>query len=86
MAQEHLLDILVCPWCLGGLERGEDRLACRKCRAVYAIEEGIPNMLIEEAELHCTECGGRLEIREGAAGCAPCGRSWPVNERRTDLK
>jgi len=49
---KKLLDVLACPKCKGGLdyEKAKQRLACRKCRLAYRIEEGIPIMLVEEAE------------------------------------
>jgi len=48
-----LLEILVCPKCKGDLEyRTEpvEELVCHQCRLVYAVEEGIPIMLIDEAK------------------------------------
>ena len=48
----ELLDILVCPKCKGSLEHHEgppEVLICRSERLVFAVEEGIPIMLIEEA-------------------------------------
>lgn len=49
---EELLDILVCPECKGELEyREEDEeLLCHECRLRYGIDDGIPVMLVEEAE------------------------------------
>lgn len=47
-----LLEILVCPKCRGELEYREDEqaLLCQRCRLRYRIEDGIPVMLIDEAE------------------------------------
>ena len=47
----ELLEILVCPRCKGDLEyRTEpESLVCHVCRLVYAVEDGIPVMLIDEA-------------------------------------
>ena len=47
-----LLDVLACPKCKGNLnyETGKSRLTCKKCRLAYRVEEGIPIMLVEEAE------------------------------------
>ena len=55
MSQElskKLLDVLACPKCKGSLkyEMAKSRLTCKKCRLAYRIEEGIPIMLVEEAE------------------------------------
>jgi uncharacterized protein YbaR (Trm112 family) len=48
----ELLEILVCPKCKGELEyRTEpESLVCRSCRLVYAVEDGIPIMLVDEAK------------------------------------
>ncbi len=48
-----LLEILVCPKCKGDLEHRTDAaeaLVCHACRLVYRVEDGIPIMLIDEAE------------------------------------
>ena len=47
-----LLEILVCPKCEGDLEyrTQPESLVCHRCRLVYAVEDGIPIMLIEEAK------------------------------------
>jgi len=48
----ELLEILVCPKCKGDLEHRLDpeSLVCHRCRLVYAVEEDIPIMLIDEAK------------------------------------
>jgi uncharacterized protein len=48
----ELLEILVCPKCKGDLEyrTQPESLACHACRLVYAVEDGIPIMLIDEAK------------------------------------
>lgn len=47
-----LLEILVCPKCRGDLEHREreSELVCHSCRLRYAIRDGIPIMLIEDAK------------------------------------
>jgi uncharacterized protein YbaR (Trm112 family) len=55
-----LLEILVCPVCKGGLEmrRKDGELVCRPCRLAYAIKDGIPVMLADEArQLSADEAG-----------------------------
>jgi len=49
---KELLAILACPKCKGNLDynKKENKLICKKCRLAYRIEDGIPIMLIEEAE------------------------------------
>ena len=52
MLSTELLEILVCPKCKGTLEyrTGPDEsLVCHACKLVYAVEDGIPIMLIDEA-------------------------------------
>ncbi|MBF0462350.1 MAG: Trm112 family protein [Magnetococcales bacterium] len=47
----ELLTILVCPQCKGPLilEREASELVCKKDRLAFAIRDGIPVMLIDEA-------------------------------------
>ena len=48
-----LLAILVCPKCKGELEyrtQPKEDLVCNACRLVYAVEDDIPIMLIDEAK------------------------------------
>jgi uncharacterized protein YbaR (Trm112 family) len=47
-----LLAILVCPKCKGPLEHrmNPEALACTSCRLIYAVEDDIPIMLIDEAK------------------------------------
>lgn len=46
-----LLEILACPVCKGPLlyKKVEQELICRPCRMGYAIKDGIPVMLEDEA-------------------------------------
>lgn len=48
----ELLAILVCPQCKGtiDLEPGETGFVCHACRLRYPVRDGIPVMLIDEAE------------------------------------
>lgn len=60
MLRPELLAILRCPKCRGVLSEtttaaGQDgasapALVCAACKLSYAVEEGIPNLLIEEAK------------------------------------
>ncbi|GIW51057.1 MAG: UPF0434 protein [Gemmatimonadales bacterium] len=50
---QDLLDILVCPKCKGELEyrtEPKEELVCHSCRLIYAVEDDIPIMLIDEAK------------------------------------
>jgi uncharacterized protein YbaR (Trm112 family) len=49
----ELLEILVCPKCKGPLEYRAgpaEELVCHACRLIYAVEDDIPIMLIDEAK------------------------------------
>jgi uncharacterized protein YbaR (Trm112 family) len=50
---KHLLDLLVCPICKGPLRltssAGRTELVCRADRLAYAVRDGIPIMLPDEA-------------------------------------
>lgn len=52
MLNPELLAILRCPKCRGVLKEKEETsaLLCQTCRLSYAIQDGIPNLLIEEAQ------------------------------------
>ncbi len=50
MVDERLLEILVCPQCKKDIRLEDDRLICDACRLKYPIRDGIPIMLIDEAE------------------------------------
>ncbi len=47
---DFLLDILACPKCRLRVEQQGDRLVCGRCGRRYRIEDGIPIMLLSEAE------------------------------------
>ena len=51
MASEELLALLVCPLGKAPLRRDGESLICTRCGPRFAIKDGIPDMLIEEAEL-----------------------------------
>lgn len=50
MIDPKLLEILACPVCKTEVRLAEDRLVCVRCGRRYPIRDGIPVMLVEEAE------------------------------------
>ena len=52
MLDPKLLEILVCPKCKGELRVSESppALICDRCRLLYPIRDGIPILLIDDAE------------------------------------
>jgi len=50
MIDKELLDILACPDCKADVELKENKIVCKKCGKRYPIKDGIPIMLIDEAE------------------------------------
>lgn len=54
MISQELLDILRCPLDptrTARLEQDGDGLVCQRCRLRYPIKEGLPCMLVEDAQL-----------------------------------
>jgi hypothetical protein len=52
MIDKELLDILVCPECkVSVIPKGDTALKCPRCRRVYAIQDNIPIMLLDEARI-----------------------------------
>ncbi|MCX7927557.1 MAG: Trm112 family protein [Candidatus Omnitrophica bacterium] len=50
MLDRELLSILICPACRGEVKEEENKIVCTKCKRKYPICDGVPIMLIEEAE------------------------------------
>lgn len=50
MIDKELLEILACPDCKGDVEEKDNKIVCLKCGKKYPIKDGIPIMLIDEAE------------------------------------
>ena len=52
MIDKDLLEILACPLCKAEvvLDEANSRLICTQCGRRYPIRDGIPVMLIDEAE------------------------------------
>lgn len=48
---QELLDILVCPVDKAKVRQEGVRLVCEECGRAYPIRDGIPVMLVDEAEL-----------------------------------
>ena len=50
MIDKELLQILACPACKADVQLKDDKIVCVKCKRKYPIKDGIPIMLVEEAE------------------------------------
>jgi len=50
MIDEQLLKILACPACQGDVELNDKRIVCVKCGRKYPIKDGIPVLLVDQAE------------------------------------
>jgi len=50
MIDQKLLDILACPLCKTPVKQEGDRLVCTQCGRRYPVRDGIPVMLMEDAE------------------------------------
>jgi hypothetical protein len=51
MIDKELLDILACPACKADVQLKDDQIVCSKCGKKYPIKDGIPIMLIDQAQL-----------------------------------
>lgn len=49
-----LLDILACPACRAGVRLEGDRIVCSSCALRYPVRDGIPILLIDEADKPAT--------------------------------
>jgi uncharacterized protein YbaR (Trm112 family) len=47
---EELLRILACPVCKADVRLEEQKIVCIECGRKYPVRDGIPIMLIDEAE------------------------------------
>ncbi len=50
MIDKELLDILACPDCKADVFLKENKIICANCEKKYPIKDGIPIMLIDQAE------------------------------------
>ncbi len=50
MIDKDLLSILACPFCKGNVELQADKVVCMQCGLKYPVKDGIPIMLVDEAE------------------------------------
>lgn len=66
-----LKEILICPHCHGELQEDDERamLRCRGCGLGFPVRDGIPVMLIDEAE----KPAGFVPRGDAAAGDAAAG-------------
>lgn len=51
MIDKELLNILACPACKADVKLEDEKIICTKCGGRYPIRDGIPIMLIDEAEM-----------------------------------
>jgi uncharacterized protein YbaR (Trm112 family) len=50
MIDKDLLEILACPACKGDVTLSEGKIVCSKCGRKYPVKDGIPIMLVDEAD------------------------------------
>ncbi len=50
MIDKELLSILACPACRGDVKEANGKIVCSSCGRKYPIKDGIPVMLVEEAQ------------------------------------
>lgn len=57
MIDDELLKILICPACRSSVRLEGEKIICTKCGRRYPIRDGIPVMLVDEAEGGDEEAG-----------------------------
>lgn len=50
MIDQELLEILACPACRGSVRQEGEKIVCTQCGRRYPVKDGIPVMLVEEAQ------------------------------------
>lgn len=50
MIDDELLKILACPACHGAVAFKDEKIVCAQCGRRYPVKDGIPIMLVDEAE------------------------------------
>ena len=50
MIDKELLEILACPACKGDVRAEGTKIVCTQCGRKYPVRDGIPIMLVDEAE------------------------------------
>lgn len=50
MIDKELIKILACPACKADVELINKKIVCKKCKKKYPVRNGIPVMLVDEAE------------------------------------
>ena len=51
MIDKELLKILACPACKGDVHFADGKIVCEKCGRKYPVRDGIPIMLVDEAQM-----------------------------------
>lgn len=70
MPSKDLLDLLVCPLGHAPLRDEGNALVCTRCGPRFAVEDDIPNMIIEDATLP-EGCASLRDLECVKAGDAP---------------
>jgi uncharacterized protein YbaR (Trm112 family) len=50
MIDQELLSLLACPACKGDVELKDNKIVCKECQRKYPIRDGIPILIVEEAQ------------------------------------
>ena len=55
MIDKELLDILACPACQSDVKLENEKIVCTRCGRAYPIKDGIPVLLVDEAQKPSTQ-------------------------------
>jgi len=77
---KDFLEILACPLCKSDLRVDGEVLVCTHapCGCRYAVQDDIPNMLVEDAARPCPKCGENRKWEPDADSltCPKCGEKF----------
>lgn len=80
-----LLDILACPLCKSPVRLKGNKLLCQnpECGCRYAVQDDIPNMLIDEAERPCPRCAAQRDwdATKNTIICPKCRASFTYRHK-----
>jgi hypothetical protein len=74
----ELVELLACPLCRSRVSESRETLDCSnaECGLRFPVRNGIPFMLLEEADRSCPGCGKPRAWSGETISCEPCGKSF----------
>jgi uncharacterized protein YbaR (Trm112 family) len=76
-------EFLACPFCLSDLTFKDEEVRCmnQDCGCGYAVKDGVPNMLLADADKPCPKCQVQRTLENGALKCEKCQTLFDIPNR-----